>query len=80
MRKQFGGVRFGKNYVPTFALVASEENYVIVAIITDISSHGSKPSLRAIRDQTHRNMITVEKRPPRGGLSEARLLIRRLII
>ena len=32
MRKQFGGVRFGKNYVPTFALVESEENYVIVKI------------------------------------------------
>jgi peptidoglycan lytic transglycosylase len=32
MREQFGGVRFGKNYLPTFALVESDEKYVIVKI------------------------------------------------
>ena len=32
LREQFGGVRFGKNYLPTFALVESDEKYVIVKV------------------------------------------------
>jgi rare lipoprotein A len=32
LREQFGGVRYGKNYQPTFALVESGEKYVIVKI------------------------------------------------
>jgi rare lipoprotein A (peptidoglycan hydrolase) len=32
LREQFGGVRYGKNYRPTFALVESGEKYVIVKI------------------------------------------------
>ena len=32
LRAQFGGVRFGKNYQPTFALVQSSDKQVIVRI------------------------------------------------
>jgi len=32
LREQFGGVRYGKNYKPTFALVESGKKYVIVKI------------------------------------------------
>jgi rhodanese-related sulfurtransferase len=32
LREQFGGVRYGKNYQPTFALVESDERQVIVKI------------------------------------------------
>jgi rare lipoprotein A len=32
LREQFGGVRYGKNYRPTFALVESDKKYVIVKI------------------------------------------------